>query len=111
MHRRGGSVSGPEAFARFRRRRGMMVRLAMVRWLKWWSWCCYWSFDARGHQLADTGLDGINGSVVTYWYDAIGFARGDLLVLLIDAAVEVVGLAFETILVGAGLLDVFLIAA
>ena len=43
--------------------------------------------------------------------DAVGFAGGDLFVLVVDAAVELVGLALEAVFVGALPLDVALVAA
>ena len=58
----------------------------------------------RSDEFADAQCDGIDGeldAVVADGDDAVGFAGGDLLVGGVDAAVEVVGLALEAVLVGA----------
>src|ERR1700733_6849710 len=93
----------PRLRSRLRKRVRRLVRV--------WSWCCDWNFDASVYQPADAGLIVINGSVVAFLYNAIGLAGVNLFVLLVDAAIEVVGFALETVLVCALLLDVALVAA
>ena len=76
--------------------------------------CCRGYFrggDLRGDDLKDDLVDLIDGAVVVDGDDALGFAGGDVLVAGVDAAVEVVGLALEAVLVGALGLDAALVAA
>src|SRR5690348_2699551 len=48
-------------------------------------------------------MDGFDGSIVAQRNDAAGLARGDLLVLCVNAAVEVIGLTLEAVFVGTAL--------
>ncbi len=57
--------------------------------------------ETGGDNLLDAGLNLVDGGVFADGDDAVGFAGGDLLVLIVDAAVEVVGLALEAVFVGA----------
>ncbi len=75
------------------------------RWLG--SGCC----QTRVDYFFDAGLNVVDGGVVADGDDSLGFAGGDLFVLFVDAAVEVVGLALETVFVGALLFYVAQVAA
>src|SRR5258707_13036081 len=67
-------------------------------------------FQSFGDNFLDVGLDLFDAVVSVDDDDAVRFAGGDLFVLVVDAAVEVVGLALEKGLVGALPLDVTLVA-
>jgi hypothetical protein len=58
----------------------------------------------------NVGVDLFDGGFVADGEDATGFSGGDLFVLLVDAAVKIVGLFFEAIFVRALLLGVAMIA-
>src|ERR1700722_8126548 len=82
---------------------------ALTRWKD--GWLGFGGVEAGGDNLLDAGLNLVDGGVVADGDDAVGFAGGDLFVLVVDAAVEVVGLALEAVFVGALFFDVALVAA
>ena len=87
--------------------------------LRSWGSCFQNGYGDRRFRRADSlRNDGVNFSgdffdavVSVDDHDAVGFARGDFSVLVVDAPVELVGFALEAILVGALALDVALVAA
>jgi hypothetical protein len=65
----------------------------------------------RSDDFEDAGVNLLDGGFVADGKDAARLADSDLFVLLIDAAVKVVGLALETVFVRALVLGVPLVAA
>src|ERR1700679_536170 len=78
---------------------------------RWWCGAYLSAIKAALDYFLNAGLDLVDRCVVADGHDSLGFAGGNLFVFFVDAAVEVVRLAFEAVLVGALFFDVALIAA
>ena len=83
----------------------------MSTWMHGCGWGGGEGGDFFGDDLVDDLVDAVFGAGLGDGDDALGLAGGDVLVGGVDATVEVVGLALEAVLVGAGGLDGVMVAA